>query len=175
MDIFAHSLWTNAVFYKKYKEDKKNLFLSVLFGILPDLVSFSPLFIYGFISRQGFPGIFGDNPLANYAHESYNYTHSIVIFIAVFLVVTAIRRWKVYWPMFGWALHICIDIFTHKGFYETPFLFPLSGFRFEYGISWGHPVFMAINYSCLVLVYTVIFYFSRKSARKPKDFPINSN
>lgn len=190
MDIFAHTLWTNMVFYKKYKREKLNRFIAVLFGILPDLCSFAPVFIYSFLARADFFDLVGRNIwVVRYASESYNYTHSIVIFTVALLFVSIARflfyrsknksqilntpithgrersvyfRNLVYWPMFGWLLHILIDIPTHKGFYETPFLFPLSGFKFSHGISWGHPTFMLINYSALAVVYILWFLVWRK-------------
>jgi hypothetical protein len=164
MDIFAHSLWTGAIFYKKYNNDKKNLFLSVLFGILPDLLSFAPVFIYAFFARKGFFELIGSGAwVVNYASQSYNFTHSFVIFLLGLAVVLIIRKGKIYWPMFGWLLHILIDIPTHRGFYETPFLFPLSGYQFSHGISWGHPVFMIINYSAIAIVYISIFLYMRRN------------
>ncbi len=166
MDVLAHALWANAAFYKKYKTDKKKLFLSAFFGVLPDLISFSPIFIYRFLINTSVSIFDMSTPLAQYAHESYNFTHSLIIWAIVILVVTAIRKWKFWWPMFGAVLHILIDIPTHKGFYETPFLFPISDYRFSYGISWGDQTFMIVNYTCLAAVYIFIFYLSRKSIIK---------
>lgn len=170
MDILAHGLWTNAVYYGKYFKDKKSRFLAVLFGVLPDLVSFIPSTIYLFFHRQDFYSITAELGRAQgvfkYALVSYNYTHSMVIFLAAMLVVTVIRKGKIYWPMWGWALHIAIDIFTHKNFFSTPFLFPLSNYHFTHGTAWSHPVFMLFNYSALAVVYLVIFFFFRKHAKK---------
>lgn len=163
MDVFAHVLWTNAAYYRKYKTDWKTRSLSAFFGVLPDLCSFAPLFVYSFISRRGFWDLVNANAwVARYAHESYNYTHSLILFAFVALIVTLIRKGKVWWPMFGWALHILIDIPTHRGFYETPFLFPISDYKFSYGISWGEPTFMAVNYSALILTYIIIFILVRR-------------
>jgi membrane-bound metal-dependent hydrolase YbcI (DUF457 family) len=167
MDIFAHTLWTNMVFYKKYKQEVRNRFIAVLFGILPDLVSFTPVFIYAFFSKTGFLDLVGKNIwVVRYASNSYQYTHSIIIFSLAVLLVFIFRKFlgksAFYWPMFGWLLHILIDIPTHRGFYETPFLFPLSGYRFDHGISWGHPTFMLINYSALAVVYILWFLVWRK-------------
>jgi membrane-bound metal-dependent hydrolase YbcI (DUF457 family) len=173
MDIFAHTLWTNIVFYKKLQNERKQRLFAVLFGILPDLISFSPVFLYAFFTRIEFFDLVGSKVwVVRYASESYNYTHSVIIFSLACIIVALFRRYTLkihdreklmYWPMFGWALHIFIDIFTHKGFYETPFLFPLSGFKFSYGISWGHPVFMIINYSILAGVYLFWFLVIRKN------------
>ncbi len=171
MDIFAHMAWTNVVFYKKYKNEIKNRFIAILFGVLPDLASFAPIFIYGFVSRQGFLELaFSSNFWARYASESYNFTHSMVLFALVFGLICVFRKVLgkplIYWPIFGWALHIIIDIFTHRGFYETPFLFPLSPYRFSNGISWAHPTFMIINYSVLALIYLFWFLVLRKKEVK---------
>lgn len=180
MDIFAHTAWTNAVFYKKYRLDRLNRFIAVLFGIVPDLLSFAPVFIYGFFARKGFMELVGSDAWpVRFASESYNYTHSIVIFLSVFILISLYRFLKrgqfgeriyktvIYYPLFGWLLHILIDIPTHKDFYETPFIFPLSDARFSHGISWAHPTFMIINYSALALVYLIWFLIFRKRQKMP--------
>ncbi len=169
MDIFAHTLWTTALYAKKYKQNKKLLALSAFMGVIPDLLSFTPIFIYAILSGESVfsPSGIGQKLLA-FASESYNYTHSFILFATLFIVVTILRKGKIWWPLFGWALHIGIDIFTHRGFYETPFLFPLSGYRFSHGISWAHPTFMLINYSALALVYITIFLIMRKNS-KPRS------
>ncbi len=182
MDIFAHTLWTNMVFYKKYKRELRNRMIAVLFGVLPDLFSFTPVFLYSFFAREGFMDLIGKNIwVIRYAGESYNYTHSIIFFLLAVFCVGLYRYFYMkgkslfkkydagingllYWPMFGWLLHILIDIPTHKNFYETPFLFPISDYRFSYGISWAHPVFMVINYSALALVYIYWFLVLRKKS-----------
>ena len=162
MDIFAHVLWTDAVYYKKYKNDKKQFWWVSLFSIVPDLLTFSPVFIYSFFTQTN---IFtGGSVWARYAHEAYNYTHSLVLWAIVIAVVLLIRKGKMWWPLFAPVVHICIDIFTHKGFYETPFLFPLSDYRFAYGISWADQTFMIINYTALAIVYVAIFYLLRKKS-----------
>lgn len=167
MDIFAHMAWTNVVFYKKLKQERLQRFLAIFFGVLPDFVSFVPVFIYGIFGGGGFMELVGSNIwVVKYASESYKYTHSIVIFLAAVLVVFIVRKLMhksaLWWPMFGWAVHIFIDIFTHKGFYETPFLFPISPYNFSHGISWAHPTFMIINYLALTLVYFLWFLVFRK-------------
>ena len=141
--------------------------MAIFFGVLPDLVSFVPIFLYVMIYRSNFMDIaFSSNPFAVYASQSYNYTHSFVFFGLAFFIVGLVRKYMhksfVYWPLFGWALHIFIDIFTHRGFYETPFLFPIFSYKFGHGISWAHPVFMIINYFTLALVYIIWFFVLRK-------------
>lgn len=163
MDVFAHMLWTNVVYFKKYQNQLKDRLWAVFFGVVPDLVGFTPAFFYMIFSGQFGPKAFNNSVwVFKFASESYNYTHSIVVFLVVALIVYIIRRGRVYWPMFGWALHILIDIPTHKIFYETPFLFPLSNYKFGGGVSWGHPVFMLVNYSAIILVYLGIYFIWRK-------------
>lgn len=168
MDVLAHALWTNAVFYKKYGEEKLQRYMAVAFGVLPDLAVFAPAFVYMIFSKSHFSIESFNSGLwvFRYAAAGYNFTHSLVIFTAVMIVVTLIRKGKQYWPMWGWALHILIDIPSHRGFYETPFLFPLSGYKFDHGVSWGHPLFMLINYSLLAAVYLVWFFILRKRYAK---------
>lgn len=168
MDVLAHALWTNAAFYKKYKQQKTQRFLAVIFGLLPDFVSFAPVFIYFIFSGISFSQDLYENLSAapwpvRYSFESYNYTHSLVIFAGVFLMVMLLRKGRPYWPLLGWALHIIIDLFTHtEKFFPTPVFFPLSGAHNPIAVSWGTPWFMLINYSCLAVVYGVIFWWGRK-------------
>ena len=160
MDILAHGLWTNAMFktIPKTRNNKKIIFWGIAFGILPDLVSFVPVFVYSFYQSifhqqpflSGPPG--PDIPFFKYAAESYNYTHSFVVWTAVVILAWIVLK-EFPWVLLGWVLHIAIDIFTHtEAFFATPFLFPISGFKVS-GISWAHPVFMIVNYSLLFLLY----------------------
>jgi hypothetical protein len=65
--------------------------------------------------------------------------------------------------MLGWALHILIDIPTHSlRFFATPFLWPLSDYRFN-GISWGNRWFMLANYTALAIVYILLWRTSRRA------------
>lgn len=171
MDIVAHGLWTAAAYRaaQKPKEKKYNVWLGTFFGIAPDLFSFGIFFVLnvlGLYASEGRPRfVHGGTPddfyVPPYIHTLYNWTHSFIIFAAVFLIVWFIRR-KPLWEMSGWALHILIDIPTHvSAFFPTPFLWPLSSFEVS-GISWGNPYFMAINYSALVLVYILLWRRNKK-------------
>lgn len=173
MDIFSHALWTGAL--SRVAQDRQPRFrplLSALWGVLPDLFAFVPMFVLGIWGTLTAPGserfhFFtwrqnADMPLDLAAHL-YNYSHSLVIFLAVFLLITVVRKalkpstaWKDLLPynMLGWPLHILIDIPLHRlSFFATPFLFPLSSYRFPYGISWGVPWFMVCNLVGLLAMY----------------------
>lgn len=106
-----------------------------LWGALPDLIPFGvPVVISMF---QGIAFWAGENPemLANSAYI-YQYTHSLVIFIAAFLLVRCVlKRW--YLPMLGWAGNFLVDMPLHApDYFATPFLFPISSWTLPFGISW---------------------------------------
>ena len=158
MDIFAHGLWTFAVFHKK-----KYVWLAVLFGVLPDLLSFGILFVSNLL-RKGLSFPRGPPPvetLPKWLFSAYNMTHSLFVFGLVFLLIFLItKQW--FWPLTAWAIHILIDIPTHSTrFFPTPFLWPVSDFRFN-GISWATPWFMLINYGALLVVFILIALFQKK-------------
>lgn len=190
MDIFAHTLWANALFHLKYAHQRRMRYLAAFFGVVPDFIGFAPLFIYLLFSGNLFevrgPSFPVYNWTANFAEQAYNFTHSLVIWAAMFglvlLIGNVVRylknkkdplrplfRFWFFWPLLAWPLHILIDFPTHPDFYNTPIFYPLSGFRFTGGVSWGHPTFMAINYSLLVLVYIGIYLYQKKKYGKKSE------
>lgn len=172
MDILAHSLWTAALAkaanskMEKTQTKKLSLLWSAFWGIFPDLFAFTIPFLvllYNFISGTVTRAMFNPRSQAmlpeslswirDFTPHLYSVSHSMVIFLIVFLLVWVIRK-KPSYEMLGWALHILIDIPTHgHGFYLTPFLWPISNWHFTHGIQWSTGWFMILNYSCLSLVY----------------------
>jgi hypothetical protein len=164
MDVLAHGLWANVMFkiIPKSRHDKKLTWWGIACGVLPDLLTFTPIFALLFfdliVGRRNLTGGRPDLdnfPLGELTHQLYNYTHSFVIFALAVIVVWAI--WKKF-PIYflGWGLHVFIDIFTHsREFYPTPFLFPIVPYEFN-GFPWSHPVFMVVNYGALLLLYLVV-------------------
>ncbi|MBI5139393.1 hypothetical protein HZA26_02170 [Candidatus Nomurabacteria bacterium] len=178
MDIFAHTLWANAMAreandlaLKKNQStqvDKKfqmHVGWTAFFGVFPDFFAFTIPFLLRFYFI-----IVGGNSLSTFferpriegegfqngfdlAHNLYQYSHSLVIWGFVFIVVWAIYKRPRY-ELLGWALHILIDIPSHVlAFFPTPFLFPISDYKFPYGIQWSNQWFAIINYSLLLLVF----------------------
>lgn len=179
MDVLAHTLWTNALFHLKYNKQRRMRYLAAFFGVAPDLVGFVPVFVYLIFSGQIFRGttgshLTGDNWTFDFASFMYQYSHSLVIFAFVLLLVTiignlylkykkgALYQFWFFWPLLGWALHILIDIPSHPDFYNTPFLYPLSGYKFTHGVRWSHPTYMLINYSLLIMTYVVLYIFQKR-------------
>jgi membrane-bound metal-dependent hydrolase YbcI (DUF457 family) len=184
MDVIAHTLWTNALFHLKYHQQRRLRYIAAFFGVAPDLVGFTPVFLYTIFSGQAFAHTLTShyesaNWTIKFASDAYQYTHSLVVFAFCFIIVTVIGnlylkykkgplyQFWVFWPMLGWALHVLIDIPSHKDFYNTPFLFPLSNYHYTHGVSWAHPTYMLINYSLLTLSYVGLFiYQKRKNHQK---------
>jgi hypothetical protein len=161
MDVLAHGLWTNLM-YKALPVTRNNRRITlwgVFFGVLPDFISFTPIFVLFFYqllsgrieAPNGRPDI-DTFPLAGFTSQMYDYTHSLIIFLVVTGIVWLIRK-QFPWALLGWGLHVGLDIISHsREFYPTPFLFPVSDLNVN-GIPWAHPVFMAINYGLLLILY----------------------
>lgn len=186
MDILAHTLWTTAVARKaniegdkKKKFFKLNIFWTAFFGIFPDLFAFTFPFVFSFyrvITGQEIFGSFANRHQVadgfNLAHTLYQYSHSLVIWLLVFLIVWLIFKRPI-WELLGWALHILIDIPSHSVlFFPTPFLFPISSYVFPYGIAWSNMYFMITNYTALLLVWGGFLF---KKHRKNKFIGYEEN
>jgi hypothetical protein len=179
MDILAHTLW-NTVGAKQLnkslaekRKPKISILGSAFWSIFPDLFAFSIPFFLSVYSI-----VFGGKSLGSLTHHTtiqaggatfdlasylYQYSHSLIIFLFVFLVVWLIFK-RPRLAMLGWALHILIDIPSHSlQFFPTPFLFPFSNYRFPYGLHWSSPTFMIVNYSLLLIIYA--YYLFRKRSQ----------
>lgn len=172
MDIFAHGLWTAAAAKTINKKSPKhlNVLRAAFWGIFPDLFAFTIPFVWLFwnIAFNGLsfadiphpdagepPAALNQFPIFQLASALYNISHSAVVFAVVFGVVYFIMRRPV-WELTGWLLHIIIDIPTHSyQFYPTPFLWPLSGWKFD-GFPWGTPWFLILNYTAILIVYILL-------------------
>lgn len=177
MDIFAHALWANAAAtklndsFEAKNKPKISMGWSMFWGIFPDLFAFSIPTLWSLYliitGEQSFSGISQHGPHLSQADPTfsiatylYQYSHSIIIFVVVFGIVWLVFK-RPQLAMLGWLLHILIDIPSHSlQFFPTPFLFPVSNYRFQYGITWSNTYFMVINYSFLFLVY--LYFFLRK-------------
>ena len=174
MDILAHMLWANygARAGNKVLEKKKKPVISLAWptwwGVFPDLFAFTIPFcivIFNVIFKgqslsliRNHHGLAGGFDIASFL---YQFSHSLVIWAVVFAVVWILSR-RPRLVLLGWLLHILIDIPSHAGnMYPTPFLFPISDYRFLDGISWANPTYMIVNYS-LLLIFTLYFFSKRK-------------
>ncbi len=187
MDIFAHTLWTNAaarganaVAEKKGKSFHLSVAWTAFWGVFPDLFAFTIpfvfrfyLFLTGSAGVSSFfhrPAVSEESGLVNdgfdLARNLYQYSHSLVIWAFVFLVVWFFYK-RPRFELLGWALHILIDIPSHAlSFFPTPFLFPISDYRFPYGVQWSNSWYMMINYTALAIVWIRIFWKKHLAKRQ---------
>ena len=174
MDIISHGLWAAAA-AKTANKTKKiqkplNLWRAGLWGMFPDLFAFTVPFIWligGLLLKEVSlsdlpkadetePAPTDRLPIFRLASMLYSVSHSFIIFFPVFILVWLIWR-RPAWEMGGWFLHILFDIPTHSyKFYPTPFLWPISNWKFHHGISWATPWFMILNYSALAVVFLLL-------------------
>ncbi len=162
MDIISHGLWGGIAFGKK---SRKSFLGALFFGVAPDLFSFGPVFISAFLGITAWPAPRLEPPqdalIPSYVHSLYQITHSIIIFLAVFLLIAILLR-RPLWEMLAWGLHILMDIPTHSyQFFPTPFLWPISKFQVD-GIPWGHPEIFLPNIAALIVLYTWFFIKKRR-------------
>lgn len=181
MDILAHTLWANAGArgLNKLREKKgKPKIISPgwtgFWGVFPDLFAFAiPLIlvIFRVVTGESTLSSFGEHhvPVAGFdlAAYLYQYSHSLVVWAAVFIIVWIVSK-RPRWELLGWVLHILIDIPSHDiEFYATPFLFPISDYRFPYGIQWSNMWYMIINYTTLTGVWVWIAIKRFHNKKKP--------
>jgi membrane-bound metal-dependent hydrolase YbcI (DUF457 family) len=96
----------------------------------------------------------------------YSISHSLIIFAIVFLLIWLIFRKPIY-LLFGWLLHILIDIPTHLiGHFATPMFWPLSNFKINGLIYWREPAFMIADIVLLIIVYAIILNKEKKRKKK---------
>ncbi len=179
MDTLSHGIWAGlfARFTNIKVKRRINVWWTAFFGVFPDLFAFTIPFtwlILNLILGNISPGEFrgpesnslpeGSEFMFGLASNLYNLSHSLIIFGLVYLIVTLIRKKQTY-EMFGWLLHILIDIPTHtRAFYPTPIFWPTSSFKFS-GINWANKWFMIINITAMVLFYV---YIKMREKRKKK-------
>ena len=151
MDIFAHGLWSFALFH-----NSNDVWIAVLFGVMPDILSFGILFFINIFTGKIPKGPPALSSLPKWIFTAYNIMHSLVLFAVIFILVfLTTKSW--YWPMLAWAIHILVDIPTHSTkFFPTPFLWPISKYRFN-GFSWASKWFMLLNYAGLVITFILIY------------------
>ena len=149
MDTFSHTLWGKGLFgYRKYGK------WALLFGALPDLLSFGLYFIVRFIT-QGVNMEFGKPALEsipNWVFIMYDISHSWVIAFLFIIIFLQINK-EICFPMLAWPFHILLDFpFHSKEYFPTPILWPISDYRFD-GIPWSNPYIWIGNIACIIVLF----------------------
>jgi len=156
MDTVSHALWGKGLFgYRRYQK------YAILFGSLPDLMSFGVYFFYSIVAnptnyKMGKPAL---NEIPNWVFSLYDISHSIIIAFIFIAIVSLLNR-DLCFPMFAWPFHILLDFFTHSTeYFPTPIFWPISNYRFD-GIPWSTP---AVWYTNLILIVLLFVYRKRFS------------
>lgn len=163
MEIVAHGLWTAAaaISAKRPLGNRLNLGWTVWWGCFPDVLAFGPSGVAGLWLRltEGSGAGQASDHLLPHVHIGlplYPAGHSLIVFLLVFGLVSILAR-RIVIGLFGWLLHILIDIPTHSlRYYATRFLWPISDFRLD-GIAWWTPWFWAATYGALFAVYVLMW------------------
>lgn len=149
MDTISHALWGKGLFgYRKYR------WYALLFGAIPDLLSFGIYFLYILISQpQNYkPGKPALDELPSWVFSLYDFSHSIIVAFIFIAIAYKINR-DFSFPMLAWPFHIVLDIFTHSiQYFPTPVLWPISNYRFD-GIPWSHPIIWFANIACIAMIF----------------------
>lgn len=97
--------------------------------------------------------------------ELYNFSHSVLVFFGVFFLSWILFR-KPHLELFGWLVHIVVDIPTHTlGHFPTPFLWPLSEWKFSGIASWEISWFTPVIY---LLLFFLLYLLRTKKRKEPQ-------
>lgn len=155
MDIISHALLTNLVF--KDAPTSQRL-LATAFGILPDIISFGGMYNLTFLRKALFFKKPPHSIFPPYIMRLYHICHSLIVWLAVFLVLWAFGATWLAVAWCGWGFHILLDIFTHSSSsFPTPIFWPFSNFHVS-GFSWSNKWFVFGSYAIIAALYA-IFYF----------------
>lgn len=191
MDAISHALWAGAlakaINLNHNLKKKINFWWFAFFGMFPDIIAFAIPYIIWFFGL-----IFGvyklsdaylnlahpttiDFPYYNLVSQLYYVSHSLIIFALVFLILFLIFK-KPIWIMFGWLLHIVIDIFTHvRSHYTTPILWPVSNFTIGGIVYWRETWFLIADVVLLIIVYGILSWLEKKGKNSHQSFPSSNS
>lgn len=162
MDTLSHGLYGGVAFGRK---SKVSYWKAFTIGLAPDLLSFGIFTagtVLGLVSGPDWSGGPPDpSAIPEYVHQLYNVTHSLIVAGLVIAFVWYVLK-KPMVELFAWPLHILVDIPTHSSaFFPTPFLWPVSDYRFD-GVSWGTPYVFYTNLAILAILYIHFAISKRK-------------
>jgi hypothetical protein len=175
MDIVAHGLWAGAavlVLAPQRRPSPRLLGATVALAVLPDLGHMLPVTGWAIATLsapdwwQYVTALPGQEPpmphaVQQWAHHLHCILHSAVVAGVVTAAVWAWRR-ALCWPLLAWWSHILIDVFTHSAeFFPSPVFYPLTYWGFD-GVAWNQPMFQAVNYLTLAVVWGGLFWHRRR-------------
>ncbi len=161
MDTFSHALWGRGLFgYRSHP------WLALLFGAMPDLVSFAPLLVLRLFNGTYVPGPPALETIPAWLFISYNVMHSFVTALLVIGLVAYLNR-GVAFAMLAWPFHICLDFPFHTAaYFPTKIFWPLSDYYID-GISWGTPEVWFPNVAGLIVLFSWRYLQQKKRSILP--------
>jgi hypothetical protein len=172
MEVVAHALWASSAVMTAKRCTKAHIPAgwTVWWAAFPDVLAFGPSFAAGLWLRVvGDPNsVAADGHVLPHVHVGlplYPAGHSLIVFLLVFAFTLLLAR-RVVLGLFGWLMHIAIDIPTHSlNYYATRFLWPVSDYRVD-GIAWWTPWLWAVTYGLLGAAF-LLLWKSRPAANRP--------
>lgn len=148
MDSLSHGLWSYAIW-----KSAPLAGLAVLFGMMPDAVSFIPRGAHNIkrgahiLSEEALP-----RWISKWERVTFPITHSLLVSLAAcaFTFIVFGNHW---WTL-AWPLHVMVDIITHPREHGTPFLWPISHYK-VHSFYWEGRPFLIGNAAALLLVYAL--------------------
>ncbi|CAN2044784.1 Metal-dependent hydrolase [Candidatus Magnetomoraceae bacterium gMMP-1] len=146
MDTFSHGLWGYALFgHRGYPK------LALLFGVLPDLLSFGVLILIRLINGTYIWGKPDIALIPQWTFVLYDCFHSLFISLTCIALVTLFNK-RIAFAMLAWVFHIFLDIPFHSvEYFPTKMIWPLSDFVIN-GIPWSTPFIWFSNIAGLIIV-----------------------
>jgi len=152
MDVVSHGLWGAIAFGRQ-----GNATIAAAFGMVPDLISFTPNLIANLLKGKVVKGKPELSYFPAWVFKVYDFTHSLVVYAAIYILLRVTFGNEIAYLSLAWLLHILFDIPTHaKEFFPTKFLYPLSSFHFD-GIPWSDKRILLGNFLLLALAYGLYF------------------
>jgi hypothetical protein len=155
MDTFSHAFWGLGLFGYRGRP-----WWALLFGALPDLLSFGILLVGRIIEGNisfGKPAL---ETIPGWTFVVYDLTHS---FVTVLIVLPLVFQWNkgVGFVLLAWPFHILLDFPFHTAaYFPTKLFWPISDFYFS-GLSWATPMVWFPNLAGLMLLFLYRFKSSR--------------
>jgi hypothetical protein len=162
VDTFSHALWGYGLF-----GFRRHAWLALLFGALPDLVSFGAYLVLRLLDGGYQPGPPPIEVLPHWLFVSYNLFHSFAICVPVIALVAWFRR-DIAFALLAWPFHIVLDFPFHSlRYFPTPIFWPFSDFVVD-GIPWTSPQVWLPNVAGLVILLAYRYRQKKREALRAR-------
>ena len=174
MDIVAHGLWTFVAVYvlslwkptANYFDTTKKKLAAVVAASAIDLLFIPQLFYFvTHFSGRNFPGAAPQFPQWMLTWYYINHNYFFIVLVAIIIYFTRLKPY-VSQITFALLMHITIDIFTHKGFFELRPFWPIQQTSFSGLVSWGEPTFFRWTWTLLLISLALVFFYIRYAKRR---------